>query len=192
MRLILVKLFALERSLAVAWDATWDVARSAAWRATWDVAWDVARSAAWDVVKQGKIANATCLSAIDDEGSVIRPDKNADWSKILRRLITFDDEVVKKLGLMNHHFRFFYFLRVHEIFSLLPTKDYEGLITDFYQLLKKTGDLECYNQLFLTDISLEFVETSIPRDVAKIILDYSNLSIHDPDDIVLVHNKLKQ
>jgi hypothetical protein len=207
MRLILVKLLVLERSLTIAWDVAGDVAVDAARRVAWDTArhatWDAVGNAARDVAK-GKtteeIANVACLSvmcnynkilsAIDNKGSLIRPDKNADWSKILRRLITFDDEAMKKLGLMNHRFRIFYLFRVHELFSLL--EENKQLIADFYKLVQTIGDLECYNELFITNIPLTLIESgaNIPRDVAKIILDYSNFSVHNPDDVVLVHNKI--
>jgi hypothetical protein len=197
-----------------AWDAASDAARDVAWDATCDatgdaardVACDAARDVAWDaargVAKQGKnqeeSVDVVCLSvmcnynkilsAIDNKGSVIKPKENVDWGKILRKLITFNVLSSKKLGLMNHRFKLFYFLRVHEIFSTLAEN--EELMIDFYRLLETIGDLKCYNQLFLTDIPLTMMETNVPIDVAKIILDYSNLSIHNPNDVDKVMQRL--
>jgi hypothetical protein len=197
----------------VTYDATWDAACDVVCDALHATVMDAASDAALDVVmgesfrvaKQGKtleeVTNLTCLyvmnnydkilSFVVNLGTKIQPNENINWSKALRRLITFNGKTMKELGLMNRRFRFFYFFRVHELFSLL--EENEQLITDFYKLVQTIGDLECYNELFITNISLELIdeETNIPRDVAKIILDYSNFSVHNPDDVVLVHNKIK-
>jgi hypothetical protein len=194
---------------SVAANVLWRVAIYVVTYETWDKTMEVARNVAWYgawcEAKRGKsLEEATelaCLfvmtdydkifSAIDNLGAKIQSKENLDWSNILRGLITFDDEALKKLDLMNRRFKFFYFLRVHELFSIFARD--ERLIVDFYKLVQKVGDLECYNRLFVADIPLKSIkeETNIPRDVVKIILDYSNLSIHCPDDVALVSNKIK-
>jgi hypothetical protein len=198
MRLILVKLLALERSLTIAaGEAAWNVA----WYAAWDTAWDATGDVAKNVAKKGKtpeeVANLACLSimnsydkilsSVDNLGTNIRHKENLDWNKTLIKLITFDDEGFAKLGLTNHRFKLFYFLRVHEIFSMLGNDE---LLTNFHQLLERTGDLECYNKLFLTDIPLELVETIVPRDVARIILAYSDSSVYNNNDVNTITSKL--
>jgi hypothetical protein len=49
-----------------------------------------------------------------------------------------------------------------------------------------------YNKLFDGNVSLELLneEIDIPLDLLKIIVDYSHLSIYDPDDVSLVFNKI--
>jgi hypothetical protein len=207
MRSILVKLLALENSLALV--AATDEAEYKVWyttnSVTWDLAWNVSFNAARDAAKLGKspkeLSNQTCasvmknynniLSSIDNIGCMIKFRENFNLVTSLRRLVTFDDEAIKKLGLMNHRFRLFYLFRVHELLSLLKNNR-EKLMTDFYNLVKKLGDLKCYNKLFVSNIPLEMVEnvTSISRDVVKVILDYSELSIYEPGDVVFISNKI--
>jgi hypothetical protein len=218
MREILVKLITLHTSLFFVEDESQDVARLATWNTTkgvflyaarssiWYAIQDVARDAAQDekkviiLGKDSKSIDQACLyamsnynrilSSIDKLGSLIELKKNVDWCVVLQRLITFDDDAINKLGLMNRHLRLFYLLRVHEIFSMilstLGVDNKEESMIDFYKLLKKTGDLEAYNGLFICDVPLVLIEnqTSIPRDVAKIIINYSHSSIYNVDEMV--------
>jgi hypothetical protein len=142
-------------------NATWDVPFHAVWnvvlyaaeRETCNLAKDAALGVGLYIMnneaKRGKnpeeIIDLACLSVIDNYqgiflavdklGSAIKSRTSADWNQVLKSFITFDDEKTKNLGSMNRRFKFFYFLRVHEILSMLVEN--EELMTDFYKLLKK-------------------------------------------------------
>jgi hypothetical protein len=146
-----------------------------------------------------EITNFACSSIMDNYNEIltvtrssepeISPNKNVDWDKIARYLIDIDDTMMEKMCLSNRRFRFFYFFLVHELFSLLPS-DNEMVLKEFSQFLKKIGDLESYNNLFLGNISLNSSTIDIPLDLIKIIIDYTRLSIYNPDDVGIIFNKL--
>jgi hypothetical protein len=92
---------------------------------------------------------------------------------------------------------------VHEIISLLDsianvaniiTTEKNILLNNFYSLLKKVGDFEVYNNLFVSDINLdkltETFETNIPVDVIKIVVDYCQLSIYNSQDCHVILDKI--
>jgi hypothetical protein len=210
-----VKLLALNKSLFVSASISIHSAGNLGYGinlASWYTTWHATMSVVNDILtnntadeskyrdmimsKEGEtldeIVNLACLSTMNnynkilsivENGDVIQPKINVDWNKTIRKLFIFTFEELQGLKLMNRRFRLFYFLRVHE---LLTFGSDEKSMIDFYNLVKTLGDLECYNQLFVGNIPLELVDTYVPRDVAKIILDYSNLSIYDPDDILLI------
>ena len=197
-----------------AWSAAWYAAWSAAEGAAWSAAEGAARIAVRDAAKSGKsvedIADVACLSvmnnydkileAIDKLDSVIEPKKGMNPIDVARRLITFNDDQMKKLVLMNKRFRLFYFFRVHEIISLInddQDDDVERslLLNEFNELLKKIGDLATYNQLFVSDIKLESLDglstiINIPRDMIKIMISYCHLSIHNTYDLNDIFDKI--
>jgi hypothetical protein len=120
---------------------------------------------------------------------------------IALRLITFDNDKLKKLKLMDKRLRLFYFFRVYEIISLIVDNVDNASITtnvsdEFWQLLKKLGDLDDYNQLFISEIKLNWLcklielIKNIPRDLVKLIIDYCQPSIYICEDLDLISDRI--
>jgi hypothetical protein len=208
---------------SVAWNVAWNVAWHAVCDNSRNVARKTARSLATIAAtvatttdaKNGKeIVDVACLSmmnnydkiftAVNNLGDKIRPKENINPIDITRQLITFDNQV-KKLLLMSKRFRLFYFFKVHEIIVSLPpseTGDINDdddnrntlLLDEFNQLLKRTGDLNEYNQLFVSDITLHELEKldelNIPRDLVKLVVDYCHLSVHNKSDLNLILDRI--
>jgi hypothetical protein len=102
--------------------------------------------------------------------------KNVDLNKVLKNLINSVD--TKEFEKIDHRFRLFYLLRIHELISLN-----ESLMNNFHQLVEELVGLKIYNELFLPSFSLDHLLINMPLDVSydlvKIIFNYSHLSIHD-------------
>jgi hypothetical protein len=236
MRQFVVKILALESSLCIAWntlvyedgisgvyDAAGEVAGAIIRYEARNVAKSAVRSSIRDAAKNRTtnedIVQAVCLStmnsyakileAIDNLGSVIKPKEEMNPMKAARLLITFDDDQLKKLMLMNRRFRLFYFFKVHEIiFSLLPLlpllpldivndDDRNMLPSEFNQLLKRTGDFDVYNNFFVSDITSDELDkltnifrNDFPHDLTKLIVDYCHLSIYNKFDLNFILDKI--
>lgn len=130
--------------------------------------------------------------------------KQIDPTEVVRTLITFDIHQLKQLSLLRKRFRLFYFLKVHEIISLLNdiTKSDEDQITksgeeniwhDFWELLNRLGDLEFYNHLFINPLAFSIFDQCclfIPQDIMKIVAGYCHWSIYDTDDLNFILKQL--
>jgi hypothetical protein len=182
--------------------STGNVSRSVVWTATKDTtAATVATATTMKVANVKDIVDVVCISVMNDYDKIfnivdkltVEPKEGMNPVNVVRLLITFDDDQLKKLSLMNKRFRLFYFFRVHEIISLVG--DSKILLQELNQLLKKLGDLDEYNQLFVININLEKLYAldelvNIPRDLVKIIIDYCHLFIDDDQDVNLISRKL--
>jgi hypothetical protein len=102
---------------------------------------------------------------------------------------------------MDKRLRLFYFFRVYEIISLIVDNVDNASITtnvsdEFWQLLKKLGDLDDYNQLFISEIKLNWLcklielIKNIPRDLVKLIIDYCQPSIYICEDLDLISDRI--
>jgi prefoldin subunit 5 len=145
-----------------------------------------------------KILNALCQSSEDFNHKLI-PFEEIDCIKVIETLLTFDETELEKLMLVNRQFRLFYFLKVHELIVLIaaPVTVSTELVDRLNVLMKKVDDYETYNQLFNNDTEklrqldeLILSITIIPRDIVKIIVDYSHLSIYCAHDQDLILNKI--
>jgi hypothetical protein len=207
-------------------NAAFDATSRATWSAIGNIAVNAVENLANNVTKGAtggrmvkNIDDIVCSSvmndynkiftAIDNLGSAIQPKEGMNPINVTRRLIKFDDMELERLSLMNRRFRFFYFLKVHEIISSTPLGDDNSnvekdlLLNEFNHLLKKLGDLDEYNQLFESDITVDRLEESttihgnnflgknnFPRDLTKLIVNYCQLSIEIADDLNLIFNKI--
>jgi predicted nucleic acid-binding protein len=117
---------------------------------------------------------------IDKTVDDIKFKENFDWSQVIRKIITLDENLLKELNSMNSRLLLFYLLRVHELASSIN----EQIVVEFHQFLEKLDISFEYNQLFLPSISLKRVETmtNMPRDLVKIIFNYLNLAFCEDDD----------
>jgi hypothetical protein len=108
--------------------------------------------------------------------------KQNDVVKIIYHLLTFDD--IQTLEKMDSRLFFFYFFCVQELI---------GHHEKIEKLMKKLGKDKEWNKLFETfalDQITGILDDVIPVDLVKIIVGYSNLSIHNVDDFNCILNKI--
>lgn len=209
-------------SRMVVFDGAIKISRDMAQSATYKV------NKIWDTIST-KLRNATtiqhfvdtvCFALMDnyeiifqaiDNLSQITPQPNINPIAMARQLIAFDDDDIKKLFFINKPFRLFYFFTIHEIISIIReinidncAQDIEQpkLLTEFYELLNKLGDLQDYNHLFVETTVHRITRSErlneltmnikIPSDVMKIIITYCRLSIYNTDDVKDIYKKFIQ
>jgi hypothetical protein len=168
------------------------------------------------VSEEERVSNITCsiatsnyqniFNCINNLGDEIKLDEKVNITslvKSVKRLITFDDDKIKKLRLMNDRFRLFYLFKVDELISLTSliddiNEDYVGdkdvskkLLLEFNQLLNKLGDHVVYNKLFVGNITPGKLNgLNFPRDLVKLIVDFCQPSIYDSQDRNFILNQI--
>lgn len=199
----------------------WDIINDIGWSVSQDVSWNESKNVSsamiWNVTKKeseiakqnGKtdeeIIEAICFSvmknynkissAIIQLGKNIKIREKINPSKIIRQLITFNKDQLKKLSTMSKRFRLFIFFQIQQIISLVDkidnSQNKDDLI-EFYDMLKRIGDFRVYSELFESDITLDMLTfiIDIPRELIKLIISYIHLSIYDGDDLNFILNKI--
>jgi hypothetical protein len=131
------------------------------------------------------------ISKIDKLRNKISQYNDVDWNLVAKDLVRFDVETKEMFGLMNSTFILFYLFRVHELLTMLPNNS-ESMIK-FAKLLKKLGQLDRYNDLFDKNVSpyLFVDKVNLPTVLLRIVLDYSELSIYNPDDVAIISERIE-
>lgn len=183
------------------------------WHAIGNVTLTLVSCAENDAMKNGKtvsdMLDIVCLSVMNNHEKIfdainklyyqitINPKMNA--SAIVQSLFIFTPPFLKRLRIMNPRFRLFYFLKIHEIISIL-NEDENNLANQFFQSLNEVGDLHTYKNMFLPNITLRYIDSlekftmfsNIPNDVMKLIIEYCHLSIHNSDDLNYISKFITQ